>query len=247
MQFIDRSIVNRTFNIDRDFGFQTRYGGLAGPVGLSLQAALTAGEGRNSPSSDSGLSYTLRGEILPFGEFKANGDYFEGDLEREPNLRLSLGGGVNYNSRARRSGGTIGVLMTSGSRDMTTTFADLVAKWAGASLYLEYMGRASTDPLITTASGADAIYAGHGFNAQAGYLFLEKWEVVARYSGIWADSAIQALKDTVHQGTLGVNFYVRGHRLKVQSDVTYQLATRPAPAARQEANWIGRFQVELGI
>ncbi len=247
MQFIDRSIVNRTFNIDRDFGFQTRYGGLLGPVGFSVLGALSAGEGRNSPSSDSGLSYTLRGEILPLGEFTANGDYFEGDLSHEPDLRISLGGGVNFNSRARRTGGTIGVAMTSGSRDMTTTFADLMAKWRGVSLYLEYMGRTSPDPLVTTASGSDAIYVGHGFNAQTGYHFLENWEVVTRYSGTWADTAIQAVKDTIHQGTLGVNYYIRGHRMKVQTDVSYQLATRLLPTVRNEPNWIGRFQVELGI
>src|SRR5690606_6271163 len=77
-QFVDRSIVNANFNIDRDFGF---FGHLSGEY-FNLRGAVTSGEGRNSVRSLNGLAYTARIELLPFGRFTDNNDYVEGDLAR---------------------------------------------------------------------------------------------------------------------------------------------------------------------
>ena len=65
LQFTDRSIVNATFNIDRDFGAQFSYQNSISTIGYALKGALTSGEGRNSSASDAGLAYTGRVEILP--------------------------------------------------------------------------------------------------------------------------------------------------------------------------------------
>src|SRR5688572_26786056 len=46
-QFVDRSIVNATFNLDRDFGFQGYYKENFGNLVLNLQGALSTGDGRN--------------------------------------------------------------------------------------------------------------------------------------------------------------------------------------------------------
>jgi phosphate-selective porin OprO and OprP len=43
--------------------------------------------------------------VLPFGEFKRSGEFFEGDLEREPTPKLALGLGGHYNDRTTRTGG----------------------------------------------------------------------------------------------------------------------------------------------
>src|SRR5690606_6608870 len=64
-QFVDRSLVNETFNIDRDFGFFAHF--TTGLVNLS--GAITSGEGRNALSSNKGLAYTGRIEYLPLGRF----------------------------------------------------------------------------------------------------------------------------------------------------------------------------------
>ncbi len=63
-QFADRSIVNATFNIDRDFGFFANYSGHF----YNLRGAITSGEGRNSTASNAGLAYTGRVELLPLGK-----------------------------------------------------------------------------------------------------------------------------------------------------------------------------------
>ncbi len=90
-QFVDRSIVNATFNVDRDFGVQAYYNNYLNNFYYVLRGAVTTGEGRNTTSSSSGLAYTGRLELLPFGPFSDGGDYFESDLSREPKPKFSCG------------------------------------------------------------------------------------------------------------------------------------------------------------
>ena len=63
LQFVDRSIVNSEFNLDRDFGFFGEYNMRGGEgFNLSAKGSVTLGEGRNwGSSSNGGLAYTGRG------------------------------------------------------------------------------------------------------------------------------------------------------------------------------------------
>ncbi len=60
LQFVDRSIVNSEFNLDRDFGFFGEYNMRHGEgFNLSAKGSVTLGEGRNWGSSPTGgLAYT---------------------------------------------------------------------------------------------------------------------------------------------------------------------------------------------
>lgn len=138
LQLPDRSIVNSEFNVDRDFGVQVYYRNAIKGFNYVLRGAVSSGDGRNfnnagsssTTSSDvavNGLCYTGRIELLPLGEFTNNGDYFEGDLEREPKPKLSLGGGYSNNENAKRSGGQLGKYLFE-SRDIETTMFDLLYK-----------------------------------------------------------------------------------------------------------------------
>src|SRR5688572_15622128 len=60
LQFADRSMVNSTFNIDRDFGVQLYYNNNLQGLHYVLRGAISSGEGRNIVSSDRGLAYTGR-------------------------------------------------------------------------------------------------------------------------------------------------------------------------------------------
>jgi phosphate-selective porin OprO and OprP len=84
LQLVDRSIVNQNFNVDRDFGLQLYYNNHISGFHYVLRGAISSGEGRNITASDDGLAYTGRIELMPLGRFTNNGDYFEGDLAREP-------------------------------------------------------------------------------------------------------------------------------------------------------------------
>ena len=94
LQFVDRSIVNSEFNLDRDFGlFGEYYNHIGKTFQYAVKASITTGDGRNFRlSTNSGLAYTARVELFPLGRFKALGDVTEGDFEREETPKLMIAG-----------------------------------------------------------------------------------------------------------------------------------------------------------
>jgi hypothetical protein len=253
MQMIDRSIVNAAFNVDRDFGFQAVYalllGSSASSARIHARGALTTGDGRNTVVANPGLSYTGRIEVLPFGQFARNGDYVEGDIEREEAPKLSLAVGYSQNNNARRTGGQLGTQLFA-ERSMGTWLADALVKYRGFSLYAEYAARSvlrGESPITTDASGTQKfVYDGAGVNVQAGYFVAEQWELVGRYATIVPNASIYKVAQQQTHYTAGVNYYLNRHRIKVQTDITFESFHNKLTNA-QTASWIGRFQVEFGI
>jgi hypothetical protein len=249
LQFPDRSIVNATFNVDRDFGLQGYYNNSIDGFNYVLRAAISSGEGRNFNTTDHGLAYTGRLELLPFGLFTNGGDYFEGDLEREPKPKVSVGLSYSYNSDTKRAGGQLGQFLYE-ARDMDTRMADFLLKYNGWALAIEYLRRTSPDPITQNTEGDVLfIYAGHGMNFQGSYLFKNNYEMAARFSEVRPDEVIQPYTPQRRDYTLGATKYLRGHRVKFQIDWTYQHSewlgvenTQPDSDA-----WQVRFQVEAGI
>lgn len=247
LQLPDRSIVNSTFNIDRDFGVQFYYNNAIQKFNYVLRAAISSGDGRNINSSDRGLAYTGRLELLPLGKFTNGGDYFEGDLAREPKPKVSFGITSSNNQNAIRTGGQLGKFLYA-SRDIQTNMADFLLKYNGWSFAAEYLRRTATDPITTNEDGDQRfVYVGHGQNFQGSYLFKNNFEIAGRYSQVRPDNDIQTLEEKTEQYTIGVTKYVRGHRLKLQSDLTYEENTWLAGSNANHNNWQLRFQIEAGI
>src|SRR5690606_33381373 len=111
LQFAERSLVNATFNVDRDFGIKAYYSSLIAGIPFHFKGAISTGEGRVANVTDDGLAYTGRAAFLPLGAFTNGGDYVEGDLEYEESPKLSIGGGYSFNDRAIRTGGQTGPYM----------------------------------------------------------------------------------------------------------------------------------------
>lgn len=201
LQFADRSLVNATFNVDRDFGVQAAY--TENPFRntyVVLRGAVTSGEGRNILSTSDGLAYTGRLEVLPFGLFERFGDYFEGDLLREKRPKLSAGFTYSYNEQTLRTGGQIGTLLYA-PRDMTTLASDWLFKYKGWAFAAEWMYRISDDPITTNeANDIRFIYTGLGQNYQLSYIWPSNYELAARYSRLVPDEAIRLLtpQSTTH-------------------------------------------------
>ncbi len=262
LQFIDRSIVNRAFNIDRDFGLQAVVSSPSqdDPVLWSLKAALSGAGGRNAGSRlATSRALTVRAELLPLGAFTDGGDYFEGDLAREPLPKLSVAFGASEFGEPDRVGGPMRQPLTSGSGRPTfrTFIADALFKHQGFSLYLEYMNKLY-ESWIPTASDFDTSQTGSisafqppldgiGFVAQSGLVLESDWEPVARYAVVTPRSiTVSQFADQNYQYTLGLNRYLNRHRVKVQADVSYN-RFRNLLTAVNTNNWVARFQVELGI
>lgn len=247
LQLPDRSIVNSTFNIDRDFGAQVYYNNNIQGFHYVLRGAISSGDGRNINASDRGLAYTGRLELLPLGRFTNGGDYFEGDLVRESKPKISVGLTLTSNQDAIRTGGQLGTFLYE-PRDIETRMLDFLYKHNGWSLSTEFLKRTSPNPLTQNTDGdIRYVYAGHGENYQASYLFKKNYELTGRFSRVRPDAPIQLFEEEVKQYTLGATKYIRGHRLKLQADVTYEQNHWLQDTNTDLNRWQFRLQIEAGI
>ena len=234
LQFVNRSLLNSRFNIDRDLGIQIRHKTNLGKDFLMREKfAISQGEGRNvTEGNEGGLQYTARLEFLPFGTFKSKGDYVQSDLKREAKPKLMLGFTYNYNQDAVRERGFAGDYMFTTEDEskngplfetnQTTIFADAMFKYNGFSFMGEYAKRTADDVIATEADGTptgDIVLTGNALNLQAGYLFKSNYEIAARFTTLDYEKETGALPTT--QYTLGASKYIVGHKLKVQSDLSY--------------------------
>ncbi|HUH29408.1 porin [Gelidibacter sp.] len=229
LQMVDRSLLNGNYNIDRDLGFQLRHHFKLSEKFVVKEAfAWSQGEGRNITSGNlGGFQYTSRLELLPFGNFTKNGDYIGSDIYREDTPKLAVGFTYDFNNNAVKTGSNQGSYMVTDTgffeTNISTVFIDAMFKYQGFSLMAEYADRTAADPLAKNSDGTltgDAVQIGNGLNFQAGYLFESNWEVSGRYTNIDFDKDITS-DNAQNQYTLGVSKYIIGHKLKVQSDVSY--------------------------
>src|SRR5690606_39266333 len=229
MQFVDRSILNSNFNIDRDLGFQLRHQfRLTENFVVREIFALSQGEGRNVVTGNlGGHQYTSRLEILPFGEFTKNGDYVGGDIYKEKSPKLSIAATYDLNVDAVKTRSNMGNYMRNDTgffeTNITTVFVDGMFKYAGFSAMAEFSYRKAHDALAKNSDGTltgDEVYEGAALNLQGGYVFPSNWEIAGRFSAIWPERDFLPNK-TEGQYTLGVSKYLVGHHLKFQTDITY--------------------------
>ncbi|WP_235861437.1 porin [Pontibacter flavimaris] len=224
MQFVDRSLLNSRFSLDREAGLQLHHTHQLGQMVLRESAALSMGEGRNiAVNNTGGYSYTAQAEIFPLGEFEGGGAYVGSDIYREESPKLALAAAYNFNDDTNRSQGQLGDFL-SGQRDLHTIFVDAMFKYRGFSTMAEFARRSAPDgPVITTTEEGqvdETFVTGDAFNIQAGYLFKSDWEVAGRYTTYNPERETSLLAQ--EQYTLGLSKYIVGHSLKVQSDVTLQ-------------------------
>lgn len=229
LQLVDRSLLNSRFNIDRDLGIQLRHHfKLSKNFVVREKLSVSQGEGRNVTEGNlGGHQFTGRLELLPFGKFKSKGDYSGSDLKREEAPKLMLAATYDLNKDAVKTRSNLGSYMETDTgffeTDITTLFVDAMFKYKGFSLMAEYADRDADDPLAKNLDGSltgDIVQVGNGLNLQAGYLFKNNWEVATRYTNIELDQNITG-KNAENQYTLGVSKYIAGHKLKVQSDISY--------------------------
>lgn len=253
-EFVDRTIAQGEFNLDRDIGFHFFSKDLFGLDRLKYYAGVTIAEGRdvwesevNGGDAEASWQYLARFEYLPFGDFK---DYSEVDFKRLNNLRLSIGAAYAYSKNASRNRGYLGDTFTDGgTADFNNVTADVLAKWAGWTAFAEYYYRNGERTLdaddLSNATDDDVLLPrnGSGGSFQLGYLLPGlPIGLGARYSAFGRGSFSADETSVVDRREAGgtVGWYIAGHPLKLQADY-FHIWSREAETS---AN---RFRVQLQV
>jgi len=226
LQFVDRSLSNREFNLDRDIGVEFRSKDLFGlDKQLRYYAGVYNGDGHSQYELGSfSPMYVARLEYLPLGNFN---DYGEVNFERSQQLGLSIGASFAHVENAAGSQGILGSRpRDGGTTDYDNLTADVVAKYRGLSLTTMWFWRkGERQPGSAVDESGVRIPVepprnGWGGGAQAGYLlpWLEL-EFALRYNVLHRLGAAQesSLRDS-NEVACAVSYYFARHALKLQAD-----------------------------
>lgn len=241
-EFVDRSIANALLTIDRDVGLQWwhRFGDTH-PVWL--KTAISNGQGRGSSQRDNGMALTSKLEWFPLGNFKDDGDMFEGDLVFEETAKLAIAAGYSKNYKATRVNGQLGLDINGAPRDLQTFIGDLLIKYRGWAWSSEYFRRAAESPEVTA---TQTLFDGEGWNTQLSHTFRSMYLVGVRWSEIRPDENVAVYFAEEDQYTVVFGRYLNKHNIKIQADVSYQPSYRLSTDTTLD-NWVYRVQLELGI
>ncbi len=201
----DRSIANDAFTQDRDYGLDL-YGKPFDGY-MEYHAAVFQGAGQNFSGLNNGdnidneLLYVLSLRYNPFGKY----DYYdETDVKYTDKFKATIGASVAFNAKDQDK--------KLKNTDTTAGVVDLGIRYRGFTWDSDYFVR-TEDP-----EGDGDTVDSDGFYTQAGYFVLpKKLEVAARYSMI--DPNTDVSDDLQKEYTLGLNYYFRAHRSKIQADV----------------------------
>ncbi len=218
LQFVDRSLTNAEFNLDRDTGINLSSDALGGLEWLRYDLSLTSSDGRSvtdrqaRPSGFSPMILT-RWEVLPFGTFD---DYIESDLKRHQSFKMSVGAAYAYIVRPYRERGVLGSVFDHEVKGSHHATADVMIKYRGWSVLTDgYWRQFVNDP-----TGRN----GWGINAQTAYLMPGiPFELGLRYSMTRPKNDLATVPDR-QEGTAVASWYFHEHAAKVQTDFTYRAA-----------------------
>lgn len=226
LQFVDRSRLNSRFTIDRDVFIQLMNHHKFGDQFIVKESvSIATGEGKNQLVGYSGgFGYTYRLEFLPFGTFQSKGDYVGSSVKREAKPKLAIGLTYDNNRNAGRERGQKGSFITNTSGEITgknlnTYFADLMFKYQGLSVMFEYADKRAEDgPQVFDENDVllGQYYTGDAFNIATGYMFKNNTELALRYTYVNPESSADE-----KYYTLGLNKFIVGHKLKIQTDFSF--------------------------
>lgn len=227
MVFVDRSLLNSRFTLDRDAGIQLHGKQKLGEnFEIKEKLSLSQGEGLNQTGQSTGHDYTARVELYPFGSFK---DAYEGsDLNRHEQAKLMLAFTYDHNKNAVRERGQKGSYLDPSidPKNLQSIFIDAHLKYKGLSLMTEYVQRVTDDdkPIAFDEeyNGPDdpataTYYTGSALNAQLAYLLASDWEFACRYTMVTPQT--ETGNADQKQYGFAISRYIVGHNLKVQADV----------------------------
>lgn len=226
-QFVDRTIANGEFTLDRDLGFDIRSKNLGGLDLFRYYAGIWIGEGHSSyEMGDFGNMYIARFEVMPMGTFD---DYKESDHKRLKKARLSIGAAYAFVDEGKGNRGITGSTPADGgTTDTHNVTADVAFREAGFSLdgaFFWRQGRRNVPADDDRAIDDNGMFVavedprdGVGYYAQAGLLVPNTGlEFAARFGGIGPAASGTSLSAS-HELGGAVSYYLARHNLKLQAD-----------------------------
>lgn len=220
LQFVDRSIANAEFNLDRDIAIDVRSYDLFGLGTFRYFAGLFLGEGRDSRGpTNFEMGYFGRIEAHPLGIDDTHDHQV--DFARTRRTRLMIAAAYAYLDGATRDRGTRGQTPEDGATtDMHNATVDASLKVAGASLLGEAFWRQTRRVAANDIAPATHVQPGRdgwGWNTQAGYLMgVQPVEFAMRYGEVHPLERAPIRRTRQPGGA--VSWYVLEHAVKLQLD-----------------------------
>jgi phosphate-selective porin len=224
LQFVDRSLVNYFFTIDRQQGLMV-FGRLAGGSAADSRYFLGAfsGNGARAGNDDTNLMWMGRYQWNFLGR---DLEYAMSDLDfrDKPAASLAVAGVANRSRCTRFSSSGCGQLP--GFEDgearqylVQQALGEFALKYSGFSTQTEYHWKRIEDELNDTVTELKGGYVQLGYFLHAAIpSFPRPLELACRYAAV--DPNTDRSSDALREYTFGVNWFFAGHRNKISADVS---------------------------
>lgn len=221
MEFTRRNELFFYTGLDREVSFQSYYELELGSSIIKPTVSFSGGEGRNSGANRGGLCYIGRLDWYVFGKFENESEEAEGDLERSLRPKLLVGGGYMLNDNAVRENSHMGAF-TDVERDIEMYFADILFRYEGFSVNLDYMFKTATIPVVyDTAFNKIAIFnTGVGYGGSVSYTTETLENFAFRYTKVEPTPVTGGHEYGFYN--LGFSRHLVSHHIKFQTDFYYK-------------------------
>lgn len=250
-QMVERSLINRPFTVDRQLGVEL-YGHLKGKgiADFNYWVAALTGTGRGSSiNDDNNLMYFGRAQWNFLGRFLE----FEGsDLEfhEEPTPIIAFSAITNrspYTRFSQSGGGSLDGFEDGlpGQYRVNQWNLETALMYRGFSWQSEWHTKEIIDK-----NNNNGMTVMKGYYVQAGYFFHDlfewwpkKMEMAARHAAYRPDNSIR--ENRQDESTLGFNWFFKGHKNKLTSEVTYFSSQDKTLSLQQ--GWRFRIQWDISL
>ncbi len=230
-QFVERSIVNRIFTIDRQIGMQLR-GRLfnSTPADLRYYAGVFNGEGRGVNNTDGDVMYVGRLQWNFLGRDLA---LRQTDVEftEKPTATLAIGGMTTTGPCTRWSSSGCGnldgfaspLIAEEDQFKVKQAVQEFAFKYRGFSVQQEYHRKTVDDRVVGDTSDLSGGYAQTGYFFNNLFSFVpEPLELAVRYAFLEEPNEVDRQLDNEREEyTMAANWFIAGHNNKLTLDYSY--------------------------
>jgi len=233
LQFIDRSVTNEVFAPGRHMGAMV-HGALSDSTGYFLGAfnGESTEEGIDRGGEDNNLAVDAA-VTADFGSYGSRA--FEGDLRDDKSSTAFTSGLALIYGEGENNLLTGDVAQDFKRFDLN---ADAGMRSNGLSVQTEFYY--SNIDVDEAAVDGDVF----GFYVQSGYMLDENWEPAARFSYVKSEDDLGPIND-IDEFNVVLNYYIKGHLLKVQTGLTFVLTSFDADAEEEDNLSDFRFETQL--